>query len=287
MKHGSNLEIQSIPRVTSFFGIGLSKKITAITDGIGNHNYFVNTSHGDYVVKFLVTQEPIGIENDIAIQKQLALVHVRTPIYIQNKYSQYIYTDNGVNAVVSKKIDGIIPRYANERLAFAIGRILAMFHKSVATTPHPFKGWMSPEVISIHTEEGKLLFAKPLPKGITHGDMHTGNVLVGPERPDDVRAILDFEEVGDDLFIVDLARSILGVCYSKDENSLVPELIEAEISGYESVRKLSEDEKMLLPQAVKYATDACIKWFRENGYERYIEKHRRRASSFRMPASFL
>lgn len=287
MKHGSNLEIQNIPRVTSFFRIGLSKKITAITDGLGNHNYFVNTSHGDYVVKFLVTQKPSGIENDIAIQNQLAAAGIKTSTYIKNKNGRYLYANKGMNAVVSQKIDGVIPRYASKGLAFEIGQTLAVFHKHVTTLPHPLKGWMNPDVIDIHSGEAKILFSKSLPKGITHGDMHLGNVLVNPKKLDDIHAILDFEEAGGDLFVVDLARSILGVCYSKDENSLVTELVEAEINGYESIRKLSADEKTLLPQAVTYAADACIQWFRENGYERYVEKHRRRASSFKMSASFL
>lgn len=63
----------------------------------------------------------------------------------------------------------------------------------------------------------------------------------------------------------------------------MPELVHAEIEGYESVRRLNEEEKILFPHAVKYAADACIKWFIEHGYEQYVESHRKRASSFRMP----
>lgn len=287
MKHTSKSELKNINNITSFFDIGLVRKITAITEGIGNHNYLITTSQGDYVVKFLKTQKPLGIENDVAIQNQLAGAGIKTSIYLKNKHGQYIYANKGVNVVVSKMIDGVTPRYASKELAFAIGRTLAVFHKHVTTFPNLLKGWMNPDVIDIHSEEAKILFAKSLPRGITHGDMHLGNVLVSPKRSDDIHAILDFEEAGYDLFVVDLARSILGVCYSKDENSLAPELVKAEISGYESVRKLHEDEKKLMPQAVKYVTDACIKWFKENGYERYIEKHRRRASSFKISASFL
>ncbi|MEK9171417.1 MAG: phosphotransferase [Patescibacteria group bacterium] len=283
MKHASKSELENINNITSFFDIGLSGKITVITEGIGNYNYLVITSQGDYVVKFLVTQKPLGIENDIAIQNQLASVDIKTSTYIKNKNGQYLYSDKDVNAVVSQKIDGVVPRRASKGLAFEIGRTLAVFHKHVTALPHPINGWMNPDMIDIHSEEAIILFTKSLPKGITHGDMHLGNVLVNPKEPDNIYAILDFEEAGDDLFVVDLARSILGVCYSEDENSLAIELVKAEINGYESVRKLHEDEKMLLPEAIKYATDACIKWFRENGYERYVEKHRRRANSFRMP----
>lgn len=280
MKHGSNEEVEQIPHIASFFDIGLPGEIAAITDGIGNHNYFVNTLRGEYVVKFLVTQAPIGVENDVAIEKQLGLVGIKTPAYLQNRFGQYVYSSNGMNAVVAQKIIGSTPRFASRRLAYAIGAVLAQFHTSVTELPHPHKGWMHPDVLGIYSEETTQLCSKLLPQGITHGDMHIGNVIVSAERPDDVYAILDFEEVGDDAFVVDLARSILGVCYSENEDFLTSALVEAEIHGYESVRKLNEDEKRLLPQAVRYAADACIKWFREHGYERYVERHRKRADSF-------
>lgn len=141
-------------------------------------------------MKFLVTQKPIGIENDIAIQHQLAAADINTPQYIQNGQRQYIYGDDGLHAVVSKKIDGVIPRLASEGLSFAIGRILTVFHTRVTKLPNPLKGWMNPDVLGMRSEEMKLLFAKPLLKGITHGDMHTGNVLIDPYRPDSIHAIL-------------------------------------------------------------------------------------------------
>lgn len=283
MNLGGNSEIQKIPKIVSFFGIGLPEKVFAITEGIGNHNYLINTSGGDYIVKFLMTQTPKGIENDIAIQNQLIAAGIRTSTYIQNKNGEYIYYDRGEHAVVSKNIEGVTPLYANRKLAFEIGKILAIFHQKIINLPHPHKGWMNPDTVDIHSKEAKDLFSKPLPAGITHGDLHLGNVLIDPEKPDFARAILDFEEAGNDLFIVDLARSILGVCYSMDGNSLVPELIESEILGYESVRKLNEEERTLLPQAIKHASDACIKWFIKNGYEKYVESHRRRAASFKIP----
>ncbi len=287
MKHASKSDLKNINNITSFFDIGLAVKITAITEGIGNHNYLITTSKGDYVVKFLKTQKPLGIENDVAIQNQLAGMGIKTSVYLKNKHDQYIYTNKGVNVVVSKMIDGVTPRYASKGLAFVIGQTLAVFHTCVTKLPHHLKGWMNSDVLDIHSEERKPLFVKSLPKGVTHGDLHLGNVLVDPKKPDDIHAILDFEEAGEDVFIVDLARSILGVCYSKDGNSLTAELVEAEINGYELVRKLNGDERILLPQAVTHAADTCIRWFIDNGYDRYVESHRRRARSFRMPAIFL
>ncbi len=280
MNSHSPAEVNNIPQILSFFGLETVVKVVPITDGLGNHSYIVKTSQGEFVIKFLVTQKPVGIENDLAVQKQLLQIHVNTPTYLSNKVNEYIYTEDNQQAVVSKKMSGITPRYASKGLAYSIGRTLALFHKCIITLPHPLKGWMSPDMFGMHTKEAKLLFGRNLPQGITHGDMHLGNILVDPKKPDIVHAIFDFEEVGEDVLLVDLARSIMGVCYSKDEESLMPELIQAEIQGYESVRKLSDDEKTLLPQAVAYAADVCIKWFVDHKYEKYVEQHRKRAKSF-------
>ena len=279
----SNVENSKIAEVLSFFNLGTPTKVVPITNGLGNHSYIVTTSQIDFVVKFLVTQKTVGIENDVAIQQQLNQINIRTPIYIANNSGQYVYTNELLQAVISKKIEGVTPEFANKNLAYAIGKTLALFHKFVIALPHPLKGWMDPGIYDINTEESRALFSVSLPKGITHGDMHLENVLVNPKKPGNILAVIDFEEVGEDLFLIDLTRSILGVCHSEDGNSLVPELVDAEIQGYESVRKLTQSEKVLFPQAMKYTTDVCIKWFIDHGYERYVEEHRRRVKSFKMP----
>lgn len=271
-------EIQDIPKVMSFFGLSVAQNIVPISNGISNHNYLVKASQGEYVIKFLVTQTTENIENDIAIQNQLKQAGLETPQYVQNKNGAYIFSHNDIHAVVSKRIDGVIPRTVTEKLAYCFGQRLATFHASVLQLPHPNNnGLVNPSVSGIHS----LIFTQSLPKGFIHGDFHLGNVLVDQIHQDSIVAILDFEEAGENLYIVDLAVTVMGVCSpSTDKNVIDQSLLKETLKGYETVRKLSAEEKASFPEAVKYSAEAWIKWFNNNGYAKYAEQHQKRLNSF-------
>ncbi|MDP2860970.1 MAG: phosphotransferase [bacterium] len=277
MKQKLIQEIQHIPEVLSFFGFDKSVGVTPVKDGIANHNYTVKTPKGEYVVRFLISQKTETIKNDVAIQKQMKNSGISVPEYIQNKDGLYAFTKNNINAVISKKIEGDIPRTVNRTLAFGIGQSLAMFHNLVTWLPHKnTNGLLNPKASGIYSD----IFSHTLPKGIIHGDFHSGNILVETSDHDHIVAILDFEESGENLYLIDLSTSIMAVCSSTDENALDLDLINSVINGYESVRKLTDEEMALFPEAIKYSAESWIKWFNENSYPKYAEKHKKRLNSF-------
>lgn len=255
------------------------QEIVPILIGIGNHNYFVRDQDANYVVKFLITQSLESIANDIAIQDQLTTVGIVSPKYVTNKHGESVYRKDSLTAVVSKKIEGTTPLLTDKQLAYNFGKLLAQFHTQVTTLPFLTAGWMQPKMEGLQTTESDILYQADLPRGITHGDMHLSNVLVEESEKNTIVALFNFEEIGEDLLVLDLARSILGVCCNEAGDTLVPSLIREEIAGYESIRKLSYEEKQVVPTAIKYAGEACIKWFKDHGYEKYIEHHRKRITS--------
>ncbi|OGM21912.1 hypothetical protein A2714_04615 [Candidatus Woesebacteria bacterium RIFCSPHIGHO2_01_FULL_38_9] len=277
MKANISSEVDSIPEIISFFGLSAPLTIYPIGDGVANHNYAVRTVQGEFVVKFLVAQSVESIENDIAIQKQLNEAGISTPEYLQSEQDMYIFNAHNLIAVVSQKIDGVIPREVNIKLANDFGRKLATFHENVVQLPHPNKkGLMNPAVSGINSS----IFSLSLPKGIIHGDFHLGNVLVDQVSQDQIVAVLDFEEAGENLFVVDLAVTVMGVCSSTDGYAVDIDLIQKVIKGYNSTRNLSDLEKTHFTEAVRYSAETWIKWFKENNYEKYAEKHKKRLESF-------
>ncbi len=204
MKQRSEIEADSIPDVLSFFGVGICLGIAPISNGIANHNYVVSTDQGDFVVKFLVTQTPETIENDVAIQQQLSQAGVGTAHYRRSRDGEYLYRGHhNLNTVISEKIDGVPPRQMSAGLVSDIGRHLALFHTSEVACPNPNEAGslMKPGVSGAHTEWARTLLDQPLPRGIIHGDLHNGNALVDPRHQDRVIAILDFEEAGENLCV--------------------------------------------------------------------------------------
>jgi len=50
--------------------------------------------------------------------------------------------------------------------------------------------------------------------------------------------------------------------------------------GYESARKLTGNESLWLPQAIRYASEAWINWSIANGFDEYARRHQQRYDSF-------
>lgn len=275
MKQNTN-ETKEIPNIISYFDLGEIQKIGTSKSGISNHNYLVKTKQNNYFVKFLINQDVKYIQNDVYIQKSLKKVGVDSPNYLQSKTGEYVYEYNNVKAVVSKRIIGDTPFNVNAKLAFEFGEKLAKFHKYVIELPiMNVGGLMNPNISSVDSD----IFTKSLPKGIIHGDFHLGNALVDLENKDTIVAILDFEDAGENIFVVDLAVTIMGIC-SKDENSVDISLINKTISGYQSVRLLNDFEKKCLNDAILYSAKTWIKWFMDNGYEKYAKRHQSKLDSF-------
>ena len=269
--------VAKIPDVLAYFALGTSLDILPIKDGISNRNFFANTEHGDYIVKFLVNQPIATLENDLAIQKQLKRVGIHAPEYLQSADGSYVYKEGDIKAVISRKIDGVPPRKASPPLAYTLGQTLATFHFAVTNLPNPqHTGLLHPSVSGVQSE----IFAQSFPRGIIHGDFHLGNALVSPHNPDQLIAILDFEEAHDNQYLADLAVMLMAVCASLDGEALDLRLTQAAISGYQSVRALTDQEKLVLPAAVQYAAHTWIKWFLAHGYTRYATQQHTRLNSF-------
>lgn len=280
---GSEAELDSIPAVLSFFGLSPALSAVRINNGMSNHNYAVGTAGDEYVVKFLAGQTEEGVQNDLAIQRQLRRAGVGTPRYLPGLDGTPIYRGQDVIAVISRKIDGVTPTRRSVGLVRDTGRHLALFHTSVRTLPYRNdRELMNPTISGIMSDWARALFSASLPRGIIHGDLHDGNVLTDPSDPERVIAVLDFEEAGENLFLIDLALTVMAVSSATAwDSTFEPGLMHATLQGYESVRPLTEDEHGWLPTAMRYSSEAWITWFARNGYEDYARRHQRRYDSFR------
>ena len=274
MKKDINITSSSLTNIADFFDLGSISHSEAINRGLSNRSYIINTSSGDYVFKFLVVQNTNSITSDIAIQKQLKFAKIETPEYLQNNVGQYIFEKDGIKAVVSRKIEGVVPTISNPALARELGKSLALFHKHVTEIPYENKGaLLHPSISGIFPN----IDPKGFPSGIIHGDFHMENVLISPKNQK-ILAIMDFEEAHRNVYLIDLGILLMGAgANSNDKLSLV--LLREIIKGYETSRKLEVNEKKLMIAAMEYSAKAWIKWFLANGYNKYATKHQYRLST--------
>jgi homoserine kinase type II len=275
-----------IPDVLAFFELDPAQEVVLVGPGISNRNYLVSTARGDYVVKVLRNQKPETIANDVAIQHQLHSAGIGAPCYRRNSAGDYLYRKDDQYAVISPRIRGLPPGRMSPALAFDITRHLALFHTRVQTLPVP-NTWslMDPAVVTVTSAPARELPGQNLPRGITHGDLHVGNVIVDPANPSRVLAILDFEEAGHNILLLDLALTLMSVAFPSGDDRMDPELMRAGRRGYESIRRLTDDEVAWLPHSLSYAGEAWIDWFQRQGYDRYARQHHRRYESLQAAIS--
>jgi thiamine kinase-like enzyme len=199
------------------------------------------------------------------------------PKYISNKDGLCMYKDNELVAVVYKKILGITPKTVNKTLAYEFGKCLAIFHKCVIKLPYNNRNALVDQVNSgIKTN----LYAKNLPKGIIHGDLHLGNVMVESDKNLKITALLDFEEAHINLLIIDIAVTVMATCSKNNGTRVDIDLIRNTISGYQSIRKLEKFEKQNFKEAVNYVALCWIEWFKNNDYVKYAKRHLKRLNNF-------
>ena len=93
-----------------------------------------------------------------------------------------------------------------------------------------------------------------LPQGILHGDVFPDNVIGDGA----VAAILDLEEAFIGPCAFDLMMAFVGFGWNEDEP--LTDRWNALLEGYESIRPLTQDEKLALPTLHRYATLSIAAW---------------------------
>ncbi len=264
--------------------------------GWANRNYLISTEEGQqYVVKRLLLQKPELLPNDLAIQQQLAAAGMTAPLYEIDTHGSCLYDHDGVCAVVSRLLSGAHPQRLSNDFCYEIGKTLAAFHGAVHHLPKPSRGWLNPQAAvraaEMHLDApdaeaaralikaNTFIFASGHPVGIIHGDLHEENVLIASETQPAIVAVLDFEEAEQNLYLVDLARTILSVCRDLTGRTLLHDRVTACELGYSSLRPLGEAEHRELGAAICYVIGVEVIWLHEHGFGEEAQIHIARAAN--------
>lgn len=279
------------PKIVSYFRLGrLVQNPELLKGGFANINYLVKTKNGYYVVKILLTEKVENLINEMIIQGQLEVKNINCPKYIKSSKGDYIIKEQGVEAVISKLIPGISNVRITNKFCFNMGKVLAEFHESVLKLDHPHQGWLNrnsintklgeiskglsplvPLLINLKDRGESVIYNCDLPRGIIHGDLYEGNVLVNPRNLDTVTAIFDFEHSEENILIIDLARTILSI--AEVGMKLNDDLVKSTIDGYNSVRFLQELEIKHIPDAIKYVAGIGGLWLVSHGEINLAQKY--------------
>ncbi len=134
---------------------------------------------------------------------------------------------------------------------------------------HRFVKWLTFELKRLEPQ-----LSRVLPTGLLHGDIFADNTLF---HDDKLIAILDFEEVAHDTFLIDVGVSVIGCCYT-EQHQLNVDCVRSFLAAYNAVRPLTPREWECLDAYVAYAALSIAFWrFRQFNIRR---PDKRRATAY-------
>jgi len=248
------------------YSLGKLKSFTGIAAGIENSNFFIDMQSGERFV--LTIFERLGEQElpyFMRLMKHLATHGLKSPDVLVRKDDSLIFniqTDDGTKqGCIVSCLTGKTLEYLNESQLRSSGEALATLHlagtefKEHRENPTGF-AWLEENIQQMQTDVEKiygadalsllndeLAFQKTqqssgLPTGVIHGDLFCDNILF---EGNEVSGVIDFYYAHDAAYVMDVAIAINAqaiVLGADDEKRMA-----AFLAGYESKRKLTNDEK--------------------------------------------
>ena len=251
------LEDYNLKEVQSFEGIN---------EGIQNTNYKIKIDSKDFI---LTIYENINRIDDLdfflSLMNYLSSKGIKCPIPIENSKSNYVGEIKSKPAALLTFLDGKSTLNIKKDHTFEVGKVLAEMHLNTKDFPLEkindlsVDGW---EKLLIKNKnkidkfeknlykkiEDKIIiirkkWPKDLPSGVIHADLFPDNVLF---RDGKVSGLIDFYFSCNDYFVYDLCICINAWCFNY-KNEFQIDLFQNLLKGYQSIRKLEEEEINAIP----------------------------------------
>jgi Ser/Thr protein kinase RdoA (MazF antagonist) len=262
----------------AFFDLG-QVQYTLLAGGYSNQNFFIRTERGEFLVK-LMCNPRAHILREIAYLERLRQYAFPVSLYLRAPSGAYYWEDaqSGKRVVVQKRIAGQPPEQSAE-MCRVIGAHLARLHtlpadnlpvtrsnldqtyvqQSMAIVQATFDAEMLRPLLAANERLADFPWEQ-LPHSITHGDLTRHNCLF---YRGDLTALVDWEEVGVNVALLDLAVCLLSCCYRYHGEmgiELVPAWYDSLLLAYRHVRTLSALEERWLGAALWQAAVIISLW---------------------------
>lgn len=267
-------KIASICRSAAmFFEIGEIISLISVGKSGAHSSFFLTSTNGRYVFRLMNLANIQTLENELSVQRQLQASGIACGRFILNRSGDFVFIHKDIVATLSEYVDGWQPNPTDHE-CIRIGEALAKFHMTVRSLPHPsqlaltsrkkVEERMSNVDISQQLILDSLISGflnlkdlNYLAHGVGHGDLHLANILINEERV----VFIDFEHAAVYPLILDVARSMADVCAEPLGFSV--KKMKYFLIGYEQIRPISVEERVILKMAIPYAAAAIALWFYE------------------------
>ncbi len=256
------LKIYKIGELISFHGI---------TEGIENSNFHLKTTSGEFILTIFekrVNKKDLPFFIDVMLNLSKKKFFCPRPII--DRKNNYIQELNGKPAIIVNYLQGKSKTKITKKDCYKIGSKMASMHIKTKDFSSERKNSLSINELKKLIEECRTTISdeflnkiKPnilkeiqstfnycvkfwplnLPKGFIHADLFPDNVFF---HENEVSGVIDFYFSCTDILSYDLAIAINAWCFD-NEKFFNQEKYQFLLDGYNSVRKLSNDEIFYLP----------------------------------------
>ncbi len=266
------IEQPQLEHFLSHYAIGQLINYSGILAGIENTNYLLHTSEGRYVLTIF---ESLSVKQLPFYLDLLNFLHQQrypAPRPILNDRKQFLTTLNNKPAAIFQHLPGHSIGWASENQCQQIGIYLAKLHllandsgfkknnnKGLAACQSTFNRLENH--LSIHDRaslkkelsiqqhfQQSILPDLDLPRGVIHADLFKDNVLFDQNS---ISGILDFYNACTDYLLLDIAITVNDWC--QFNKGIDPSRLNALLTGYQSIRPLSDTELAHLPMFLRFA----------------------------------
>ncbi|MDC0074488.1 homoserine kinase [Alphaproteobacteria bacterium] len=250
----------------TLYNVGKAISCKGIAEGVENTNYLLRTIDKNYILT--IYEKRVRLKDlpfFLGLMNHLSINKVPCPIPILSTESKLFNVIGDKPAALISFLEGLCVDNPNENHCYQVGNAMALMHKEsksfslertnslsisgwdqilnkLGKLPNTFKvGWsnvLKNEVTIIND-----IWPNNLPKGIIHADLFPDNVFF---INDTLSGLIDFYFACNDFLAYDIAIALNAWCFNKDGkyNKIKGKAL---IKGYESIRKLSNEEIQNLP----------------------------------------
>jgi homoserine kinase type II len=261
------------------YTIGALIKLEGIASGVENTNYFLTTTHGEFVLTLFEKLTASELPYYLDLMAHLARHGIPSPLPIADIQGSFLGELNGKPACIVTRLSGRPVEQPDEEHCAEVGELLAEMHLAAKSFPLHMNNWRGPswwktfvpEVRPHLTgDEAALLQSElefqlrqeheALPRGVIHGDLFRDNVLFFENR---AAGVIDFYFACDEVLLFDIAITVNDWCMGSND-TLEESRVRALLRAYDSVRPLTSEEHRAWPAQLRAA--AYRTWLGRLGY---------------------
>lgn len=268
---------QQLKAFLSDYPVGELIAFQGIDSGIENTNYFVQTSHGHFVLTLFERLGQTQLPYYLDLMDHLAGQQIPCPQPIGNRRGTMLGTLSDKPAALVTRLTGQACEQPDATHCTELGKTLARMHlaaRSFNREQPNLRGldwWrqtipaVAPRIASraramlenelaVQTTHAASAAFKRLPRSAVHADLFRDNVLFDADDGSPVvGGIIDFYFAGTDTWIFDLAVVVNDWCLNDRDGSFDTRRLTALLGAYQGVRRISREEQHAWPYALRAA----------------------------------